>query len=1069
VEEVDQSVPIKLPKKIKKPKLIIVENEINIEPYIQLPNQPMQRWNEKFVDVLEQLEKIMLRTGEPFKARAYSNAKETILSMTEDITSVDQLKGKKAMGEAILKKLEIYAKEGKLDLIEKEKNNPLHIFSEIYGVGPKKAKELVEKYQLTTLDQLKERKDELLNDKQQIGLKYYEDIQQRIPRAEIEKYKEKFTQIFNSVAKDENAKFEIVGSYRRGAKDSGDIDVIITGTTNDVYKTFVQELFTQHILIESLSSGNTKALTISQLTPKSTPRRIDFLYSTLEEFPFSILYFTGSKGFNTVMRGKALEMGYTMNEHRIINKKTGEKPSVEFTDEKSIFDFLHLQYKKPEERIDGRAVTVSANIEPVVATTVESVTEPTVESAVESVKKKRIVKKKITIEPTAELTNEMIPAPVVSTEKTPKKRSNKITISENSKPKTSPQEFIHQFREKGASLLDSMSQKELEEVLTALNVLYRNDTPLATDNEYDIIEDYIKKKYPNNETVKQIGAPVEKNKVKLPYEMWSMDKIKPDSNALANWKTTYKGPYVVSCKLDGVSGMYIHSEDGTSKLYTRGDGKVGQDITNLIPYLKLPKNKGMVIRGEFIMDKHTFQTKYAENFANPRNLVSGIINRQTADDKIKDIRFVAYEVIVPSLTPSKQMELLTTLDIDVVQNEVLPDVTNETLSKILQEWRVSSEYQIDGIIVANDQVYPRTSGNPKHAFAFKMVLSDQVAEAKVVDVVWSASKDGYLKPRVKIEPIQLGGVKIEFATGFNAAFIEKNKIGVGAVIEMIRSGDVIPYINKVIEPAMEAKMPTEEYEWNSTHVDIILKDKSANETVTIKNIAGFFKGLEVDGLGEGNVARIVKKGYNTIPKVVKMTPEDFAGVEGFQAKMVTKIYNGIREKLNQASLSAIMSHSNLLGRGFSSTKIDAIMSAYPDVLTSTDSEETKVSKISKIKGFSAATATTFVKNIPVFLTFIEECGLQNKLMNSEVQAEVTVHVDTSSPLYKKGVLMTGFRDKVLEEKIKDRGGVIAASIRKDLLVVLTKDKMDMTGKLLKARELKLPIMTPDEFTEKYLA
>lgn len=1065
----EEPVPVKSPKKTKKPKLIIVENEINEESSIQSTNPSMQRWNEKFVDMLEQLEKIMMRKGEPFKARAYSNAKETILSMIEDITSVEQLKGKKAMGEAIIKKLEIYVKEGKLDLIENEKNNPLHIFAEIYGVGPKKAKELVEKYQLTTLDQLRERKDELLNDKQQIGLKYYEDIQQRIPRAEIEKYKEKFTDVFNSIHKDENARFEIVGSYRRGAKDSGDIDVIITGNNNEVYKKFVQELFDQKILIESLSNGSTKAMTISRLTPKTTPRRIDFMYSTLDEFPFSILYFTGSKGFNTVMRGKALEMGYTMNEHRILDKKTGEKPSVQFVDEESIFDFLQLQYKKPEQRIDGRAVVANSNAalpQPIAESTTESLLEP----VAEPVKKKRVVKKKITIEPTSDLTNDMIPgvATVPPVEKVSKKHTKKITIAETSSTEMIPQEFIQQFRERGASLLDTMSQKELEETLSSLNVLYRNDTPLATDNEYDIIEDYIKKKYPNNETVKQIGAPVEKNKVKLPYEMWSMDKIKPDSNALNNWKMTYKGPYIVSCKLDGVSGMYIHLEDGTSKLYTRGDGKVGQDITNLIPYLKLPKHKGVVIRGEFIMDKNTFQTKYAANFANARNLVSGIINRQTADDKIKDIHFVAYEVIVPALTPSKQMELLATLEIDVVQYEVMSDVTNETLSKTLQDWRMNSEYQIDGIIVANDQIYPRTSGNPKHAFAFKMVLSDQVAEAKVVDVVWSASKDGYLKPRVKIEPIQLGGVKIEFATGFNAAFIEKNKIGVGAVIEMIRSGDVIPYINKVIEPAMEAKMPMEDYEWNSTHVDIILKDKSANETVTIKNIAGFFKGLEVDGLGEGNVARIVKAGYNTIPKVVKMTPEDFTKVEGFQAKMVTKISNGIREKLTQAPLYAIMSHSNLLGRGFSTTKIQAILENYPDVLTSTESEESKMSKIAKIKGFSAPTAKTFVSNIPTFLTFLEECGLSDKLTHTEVQSEVTVQVDTSNPLYKKGILMTGFRDKVLEEKIKERGGVVAASIRKDLLVVLTKDKMDMTGKILKARELKLPIMTPEEFTEKYL-
>ena len=80
---------------------------------------------------------------------------------------------------------------------------------------------------------------------------------------------------------------------------------------------------------------------------------------------------------------------------------------------------------------------------------------------------------------------------------------------------------------------------------------------------------------------------------------------------------------------------------------------------------------------------------------------------------------------------------------------------------------------------------------PSISFAFKMILDDQTAEAKVLDVLWAPSKDGYLKPRIQIEPIDLGGVTITYATGFNAAFIEKNKINVGAVVEIVRSGDVI--------------------------------------------------------------------------------------------------------------------------------------------------------------------------------------------------------------------------------------------------------------------------------------
>ena len=96
------------------------------------------------------------------------------------------------------------------------------------------------------------------------------------------------------------------------------------------------------------------------------------------------------------------------------------------------------------------------------------------------------------------------------------------------------------------------------------------------------------------------------------------------------------------------------------------------------------------------------------------------------------------------------------------------------LSEVLVMWRDTYEYEIDGVIVNHNKIYPRKSGNPDHAFAFKMILSDQMAEAKVVDVIWTPSKDGYLKPRVRIEPIVLGGVKIEYATGFNAKFIKDN-------------------------------------------------------------------------------------------------------------------------------------------------------------------------------------------------------------------------------------------------------------------------------------------------------
>ena len=323
-----------------------------------------------------------------------------------------------------------------------------------------------------------------------------------------------------------------------------------------------------------------------------------------------------------------------------------------------------------------------------------------------------------------------------------------------------------------------------------------------------------------------------------------------------------------------VSGLYT-TEGETAKLYTRGDGKVGQDITHLLKVLKLPKEKGYVVRGEFIILKSVFDEKYKKTFANPRNLVSGIVNSKTIDEKAKDLHFIAYEVIKPELKPSEQMKTLEELGHKVVQNRLDENITNETLSDTLIDWRTNYEYEIDGVIVTDDKIHIRKSGNPEHAFAFKMVISDQVAEAKVLDVIWTPSKSGYLKPRVRIEPIRLGGVTIEYATGFNGNFVETNKIGIGAVIELVRSGDVIPHIKSVTTPAEKAKMPDVSYHWTDTHVDIILDDISIDETVQEKNITAFFTSLEVDGLSSGNVKRLMKAGYNTIPKILHMKKNRF--------------------------------------------------------------------------------------------------------------------------------------------------------------------------------------------------
>ena len=315
------------------------------------------RLNEKLIALLDKLHDVMMKKGEPMRARAYKKAQETIYNINEDITDLKQLKDKPYIGKVIMEKFETYLKDGKLKLIEDFENKPENILSDVYGIGPKKAQDLV-KQGVDSIRKLKNRQDELLNDKQKIGLKYYEDILKRIPRDEIKLYEKVFDKSYRKVANKET-KFEIVGSYRRGAADSGDIDVILTSDSVNIFNLFLDDLIKNNIIIEVLSRGSHKSLVITKLDNNSVARRVDFLFTTKKEYPFAVLYFTGSKSFNTVMRGYALKKGLSLNEHgfhKKIGGKKEEKMDLDINDEIDIFEYLNLEYKTPQERVNGTAV-----------------------------------------------------------------------------------------------------------------------------------------------------------------------------------------------------------------------------------------------------------------------------------------------------------------------------------------------------------------------------------------------------------------------------------------------------------------------------------------------------------------------------------------------------------------------------------------------------------------------------------------------------------------------------------------------------------------------------------------
>jgi len=627
--------------------------------------------------------------------------------------------------------------------------------------------------------------------------------------------------------------------------------------------------------------------------------------------------------------------------------------------------------------------------------------------------------------------------------------------------------------------IDNLNIEDLEKLIIFANDKYRNtETPVMTDELYDICVDFLKLKNPKSKVLKVIGGKVKsKDKVKLDYWLGSMDKIKPsDTRLLEKWINEYKGPYYVSNKLDGISAMIIYRENGDTNLYTRGTADVGLDISPLLKYIKnIPswslvnkyktksKKAGILLacRGELLMSKDIFKNNWSELLKNGRNGVSGLVNSKTINPKLaSDTDFVLYEVIDPFLKFSNQMKILKDLKFNIVKYEEVPKINFEILSNLLLKRKKESEYEIDGLIITNNEENKRNiKSNPEYAFAFKDILDDQKAETKVISIEWNISKDGYIKPTLIVEPVTIGGVEISRTTGNNAKFVVENKLGKGAHIEIIRSGDVIPKVNKVLKQSKNVEMPEGKWHWNETNVDIIC-DSLDNKDVLIKNIYYFFSSLDTKGLGEKIVEKFVNKGYDSILKIIKLTVPQILLVEGFKEKSAQNIIDSIKKSLTEVSLSKIMSASNKLGHGIGEERIKLVLDKFPNLLDDADkwSKDEFINNLKLINGWEEKTSSLFVSNYKEFKKFYNSIEPYITIKKQKVK-EVIKNKYTD-----KTVVMSGFRDSELQQKLEDSGAKITNSVSKntDYLIVKDQNTIDEnTGKVQKAHELGIKIIIKD--------
>jgi DNA polymerase beta len=307
------------------------------------------------VEALLKLQNKETADKQVWKARAYAKAIKEINTLDAILTieNVDNVKG---IGKKIKDKIQEIIDTGKLHQAEEASANPKYAaitdLIRVHAIGPAKAKELTEDHNITSIDDLR-RHPELLNSKQLMGLKYLDDFELRIPRKEMEKHEKYLTSAILAISP--TLKVQIVGSYRRGAEDSGDIDVLITSESNDVLneddllKTIVKKLEEAKYCFDTFALGNKKYLGVCKVKYARHFRRLDLLITQKHEFPFAQLYFTGSQAFNIQMRNVALSKGYSLSEYGFKDSK-GKLIETVFDTEESVFTFLGLNFVGPKER-----------------------------------------------------------------------------------------------------------------------------------------------------------------------------------------------------------------------------------------------------------------------------------------------------------------------------------------------------------------------------------------------------------------------------------------------------------------------------------------------------------------------------------------------------------------------------------------------------------------------------------------------------------------------------------------------------------------------------------------------
>ena len=638
--------------------------------------------------------------------------------------------------------------------------------------------------------------------------------------------------------------------------------------------------------------------------------------------------------------------------------------------------------------------------------------------------------------------------------------------------------------------------KELVELLNKAGKSYYSEgQEIMSNYEYDAMYDELKKLeeetgcvLSNSPTV-NVGYEVlsELPKERHDSPMLSLDKTK-DREALRDWLGEQKG--VLSWKLDGLTIVLTYEDGKLSKAVTRGNGEIGEIITNNARVFKnvpvtIPYKGKLVLRGEAIITYSDFNRINEEipemdaKYKNPRNLCSGSVRQlNNKITKERNVNFFAFALVSADNVDFKnsrayQFEWLKKQGFDLVEYKMVDrDNIIDTIAWF-EKTIVNNDFPSDGLVIIYDDIaygesLGRTAKFPRNAMAFKW--TDETADTVLRQIEWSASRTGLINPVAIFDPVELEGTKVSRASVHNISIMEGLKLGIGDNIRVFKANMIIPQIAanltesgniSVPEVCPVCGQPTRISEVND--VKTLYCDNPECQAKHVKSFALLVSrdALNIDGLSEATLEKFIQKGFikdKTDIFHLDKFKDEIVAMEGFGEKSYANLIEAV-EKAKDTDLVRVLYGLGIDNIGLSTAKlIVKKLKGDPQAVLSVTAQE-----LIDIDGIGEVIAEAFVRY------FADEKKKEEYIrLLGEVRLKEIEESQETEELAGKTFVITGnvthfANRKELKELIERMGGKVTGSVTGNTSYLINNDSMSQSTKNKTAAKLGVPVITEEEF------